>query len=145
MEFKIKKFSQLTAEEIYEILKVRAQIFVVEQKILYNDMDDTDYVSLHCFIKDNSKVIAYLRAFEEKDDKKALHIGRVLTLCHGTGFGRMLMEAFLENIRTGSEYKKLRLNSQKHAVGFYEKFGFKTVSDEFLIENIPHFTMELEV
>ena len=145
MEFKIKKFSQLSAAEIYEILKARAEVFVMEQKILYNDMDGVDYISLHCFVEENLKVVAYLRAFVEKDDAEALHIGRVLTLCHNKGFGRRLMEYFIDNIRKEATYKKLRLNSQKHAVGFYEKFGFKIVSEEFLIENIPHFTMELYI
>ncbi len=143
MEFKIKSFSQLSAAEIYEILKARAEVFVMEQKILYNDMDGVDYESLHCFVEDGSKVIAYLRAFPEKEDESAIHIGRVLTLWHNKGFGRKLMEYFIDNIRKEANYKKLRLNSQKHAVGFYEKFGFKIVSDEFIIENIPHFTMEL--
>ncbi len=142
MEFKAKYFDELSATEVYEILKARAEIFVARQRIIYNDMDDTDYRSLHCCIWENGRVIAYLRAFY-KDNKNIVKIGRVLTLEHGKGFGRQLMEAALPEIRRKLECKKLYLESQKHAVGFYEKFGFKAVSNEFIEEGIVHIAMEL--
>lgn len=74
-----KYFTELTTTELYEILKARAEIFVVEQNCIYQDLDDIDYRSLHIFYEDNDKVIAYLRAFEKDSDAKTIQIGRVLS------------------------------------------------------------------
>ena len=140
-----KKFNELSATEIYEILKARAEIFVIEQNIRYQDMDDIDYNSLHCFFMEDNKVIAYLRAFYQDDDKDIVKIGRVLTLEHGNGIGKNLMEQSLKSIKEKMNCKKICMDAQKYAVGFYEKFGFKVVSDDFLEEGIVHVVMELEL
>ena len=140
MLFTVKKFNELTTSELYEILKVRSAVFLLEQNIVCQDMDDVDYDSIHFFICDNKKVLAYLRAYYV--DKNTLQIGRVLTLNHGKGIGRLLMEKTLDYIKTNVKCEKIVLHSQTHAIGFYEKFGFKTVSEEFMEEGVPHVTME---
>ncbi len=140
-----KKFDELTTTELYEILKARAEIFIMEQNINYQDMDDIDYRSLHCFIKDGDKVIAYLRAFYKSEDKSIVKIGRVLTIEHGKGVGRVLLEESLKTIQDKMQCSKIYIEAQKHAVGFYEKFGFVTTSGEFLEEGIVHVAMELDV
>ena len=80
MDLIAKFFDELSPQEVYEILKARAEIFVVEQKILYQDMDDIDYKSLHCFFVRNGKTAAYLRAFPVDGNGNVVRIGRVLTL-----------------------------------------------------------------
>ena len=145
MRFVAKDFKELTASEVYEILKARAEIFVVEQGINYQDMDDIDYKSRHCFLEENGKTVAYLTAFYEDENKDVVHIGRVLSLQHNIGLGRLLMEYSMTDIKKHFKCSRIRLNSQKQAVGFYEKIGFKTVSLEFLIEDIVHLTMELDL
>ncbi len=140
-----KKFGELTTTELYEILKARAEIFIMEQNINYQDMDDIDYKSMHCFIQEGDKVIAYLRAFYKSEDKSVVKIGRVLTLEHGKGVGRVLLEASLPAIREKMPCNKIYIEAQKHAIGFYEKFGFVTTSGEFLEEGIIHVAMELDV
>ncbi len=140
-----KKFSELNTKELYEILKARAEIFIMEQNIHYQDMDNVDYNSLHCFFMRNDKVIAYLRAFYQYDNKDIVRIGRVLTLKHGNGIGRELIEKSLKAIKEKMKCKKISMNAQKQVVGFYEKFGFKVVSDDFLEEGIIHVVMELEL
>ena len=139
-----KKFNELSATEIYEILKARSEIFILEQNIHYQDMDDIDYNSLHCFFMENNKVTAYLRAFYPDNNKDIVKIGRVLTLKHGKGLGKDLMEQSLKSIKEKMNCKKICMDAQKHAVGFYEKFGFKVVSNDFLEEGIIHVVMELE-
>ncbi len=139
----IKKFDELTTTELYEILKARAEIFIMEQNINYQDMDDIDYNSLHCFIKEGDKVIAYLRAFYKSEDKSVVKIGRVLTLEHGKGIGRIMLEASIPAIKEKMQCDKIYIEAQKHAIGFYEKFGFVTTSGEFLEEGIIHVAMEL--
>lgn len=142
MKLIAKKFNELSASEVYEILKSRAKIFMLEQDIRCLDMDNLDYVSLHCFYMKEDKVVAYLRAFSLGDD--SVMIGRVLTLVHGIGLGRKLLEDSLPVIKDKFNCNKICLNSQSYAKGFYEKFGFKVVSDEFMEEGIPHVKMEME-
>lgn len=140
-----KKFEELTTAELYEILKARAEIFIMEQNINYQDMDDIDYRSMHCFIQEGDKVIAYLRAFYRSEDKSVVKIGRVLTLEHGKGVGRVLLEESIKAIKAKMQCNQIYIEAQKHAVGFYEKFGFVTTSGEFLEEGIIHVAMELDV
>ncbi len=140
-----KKFDELTTNELYEILKARAEIFIMEQNIHYQDMDNIDYESLHCFFVEDNKVVAYLRAFYQNENKNVVKIGRVLTLKHGKGIGKDLMEQSIKAIKSKMGCKKICMNAQKHAVGFYEKFGFITTSDEFLEEGVVHQVMELNL
>lgn len=143
MNLFVKNFEELHTAELYEILKARAEIFIMEQNICYQDMDDIDYNSLHCFFMENGKVIAYLRAFYR--DKDVVKIGRVLTLNHGNGMGKELMAQSLRAIKEKMPCKKITVDAQKHAVGFYEKFGFQVTSGDFLEEQIVHVAMELKL
>lgn len=145
MKLIVKKFQDLTTIELYEILSARADIFITEQNIHYNDLDRTDYNSYHFFFLENEKVVAYLRAFYVKENKKSLKIGRVLTRIHGKGLGRKLLNDSLNFIKENIECQFICMDAQKHAIGFYEKFGFKVTSEEFLEEGIPHVKMELEI
>lgn len=143
MKFIAKSFDELNNSELYELLKARFEIFVVEQKIMYQDMDGIDRECLHCFLWDGSAVLACLRAYREDND--TVKVGRVLSIRHGMGLGQRLMEASIPEIVKRFSCKRIRISSQKHAVGFYELFGFKTVSDEFSEAGIPHIYMELDV
>lgn len=138
--YKAKNFSELTAAEIYEILKARSRVFQFEQNIRYLDEDDVDYDSLHCFFEENGQVTAYLRAYLENEKIK---IGRVLTITHGKGQGRRLMELAVISAREHFGKRTIVIDAQKHAEGFYKKLGFVTTSGEFLEEGIVHVKMEL--
>ena len=138
--YKAKPFSELTAAETYEILKSRSRVFQFEQNIRYLDEDDVDYDSLHCFFEENGQVTAYLRAYIEDDNIK---IGRVLTVAHGKGQGKRLMELGVISAREYFGERTVVIDAQKHAEGFYKKLGFVTTSGEFLEEGIVHVRMEL--
>ena len=99
MKFTVKTFDELTTRELYELLKVRAEIFVVEQNCVYQDLDDIDYRSLHMFYESEGKILAYLRAFEKDSSSKTVQIGRVLTLTHGTGLGGKLLKESISCIK----------------------------------------------
>ena len=145
MMFLAKDFNELTTTELYEIIKSRTEVFLLEQKIICQDLDDVDYKSRHYFLQENNRVIAYLRAFYNEEDDSVIQIGRVLTLKHGEGHGAVLMRKSITDIKEHYKCSKISLHSQKYAAGFYEKFGFKVVSDDFLEEGIVHVSMELEL
>lgn len=142
MKFNTKTFDELSAHEIYEILKARMEIFLLEQHIVCLDLDGVDYDSLHVFYENEGSVVAYFRAFKHEDSVK---IGRVLTREHGKGLGRLLMENGIKAVKKHFDCDKIILHSQKHAEGFYKKLGFETVSDEYLEEGVVHVTMELGI
>lgn len=144
MNFIAKDFSELTATELYEIIKSRNEIFLLEQKIICQDLDDVDYVSTHCFIQEGKRAVAYLRAFCSDEDKRIVTVGRVLTLEHKKGLGTILMQKSIEEIKKRFLCDKICVHAQKQAIGFYEKMGFCVVSDEFLEEGVVHVTMELK-
>lgn len=139
--YKAKPFSELTAAEIYEILKARSRVFQFEQNIHYLDEDDVDYNCLHCFFEENRQVTAYLRAYPEGEDIK---LGRVLAVTRGKGMGRRLMVLAVKSVREYFGKRKIVIDAQKHAEGFYQKLGFVTTSGEFLEEGIVHVKMELD-
>lgn len=143
MKFVAKEFGELSGSEVYEILKSRAEVFMLEQEIRCLDMDDVDYRSHHLFLRDGDRVAAYMRAIPKGSGE--VTIGRVLTLRHGEGLGRVLMEQSIAFIKDTLKATKISLHSQSHAKGFYQKFGFLVVSAEFLEEGVPHVTMELEL
>ncbi len=138
MEFITKEFNELTVNELYEILKSREEVFLLEQNIICQDMDDTDKKSLHCFIFDSGRVIAYLRAYCTDE---GVAVGRVLTLEHKKGLGKELMVKSMDMIKKHFNCSKIYAHAQKQAEGFYKKLGFETISDEYLEAGIVHVIM----
>ena len=145
MRFIAKNFNELSSVELYEILKARSQIFIVEQNMHCQDIDGIDFEARHFFLEENGKILAYLRAFYTDDSKSVVKIGRVLSITHGVGLGVDIMKRAIADIKKNMKCQILSLNSQKSAIGFYEKLGFKTVSDEFLEEGVIHLKMQLEI
>ena len=145
MNFIAKNFSELSLTELYEILKARSQIFIVEQNMHCQDIDGIDQKARHFFIEEDGNILAYLRAFYENESKNVVRIGSVLSITHGVGLGADIMRKAIEDIKKNMKCKKICLDSQKHAIGFYEKLGFKTVSSEFLEEGVIHDRMDLEI
>ena len=142
MNFIAKNFNELSTAELYEILKARSQIFILEQNMHCQDMDGVDYNARHFYIEKDGEILAYLRAFYTDDS--TVRIGRVLSITHGIGMGTEIMRKAIADIKQNMKCKKICLDSQKHALGFYEKSGFKTVSGEFLEEGVIHVAMQLD-
>ncbi len=143
MKLVAKYFEELSTTELYEILKSRAEIFVVEQNCVYQDLDDKDYKSLHVFYESKGKVVAYFRAFMK--DEKVVQVGRVLTLEHGKGLGGRLLKDGIKLIKEKMKPEHIYIEAQCYATGFYEREGFKICSEEFLEDGIPHVQMILEL
>lgn len=141
MELKVKRFEELTLDELYDILNARIEIFTVEQYCVYNDLDGIDKRSYHVFLSDEGKILAYLRVFEL--DENTAKIGRVITTVRKMGYGETVLK---EGIRTAFETmgkSEILVHSQSYCTGFYAKCGFEIFGEEFLEETIPHRYMRL--
>lgn len=142
---KVKRFQELTAAEVYEILKARCDVFTVEQKICYPDMDDIDYEALHVWCEDERGMVqAYLRLYREPCST-AVHMGRVLTREHGRGQGRELVSEGVRVAREMMGATQIELHSQQYCTVFYEKLGFRAVSPVFIEADIPHVSMVMNL
>ncbi|MBR5521599.1 MAG: GNAT family N-acetyltransferase [Oscillospiraceae bacterium] len=144
MELVIKNFDRLTSREVYEILKIRTAVFVVEQNCPYQEVDGTDYDSLHVWLEEKDEIKAYLRAFPKTEDGKTVQMGRVLSKERGVGLGAQIVKAGIEAVKTEMAPEKIYIEAQTYALPFYEKFGFKVCGEEFLEDGIPHTPMTLE-
>ena len=143
MNLHIKTFEQLSSTELYEILKARSAVFVVEQTCPYQDIDDGDYESLHVYLEEEGKLLAYLRCYEQA--AHTARIGRVLPMERGKGLGRPLMEAGNQAVREHDKASSIYIEAQCYAIGFYTKFGFEVCGEEFLEDGIPHVPMTLDL
>lgn len=136
----IKRFDQLNVNELYEILKLRQDIFILEQQCLYLDIDFIDEKSLHIYYQEKGKIIAYLRMFEK--DTNTCQLGRIISLNRRQGFGTSLINETLQLLKQEKKYAKVYVEAQKYAIEFYEKLGFYVISDVFLEDGIEHVKME---
>lgn len=141
MELIVKKFKELTVGELYEILKLRASVFVVEQRCLYQDIDDKDPKAFHVFLKDESGLAAYLRVLNQGDFLNEVSIGRVIAVKRRCGMGSKIVAAGIQTAVEKFGAEKILVAAQSYAKGFYERQGFLPVSEEFTEDGIPHLYM----
>ena len=141
----LKNFKEFSAKELYELLKVRAEVFVVEQNCVYQDMDGIDYDSFHVTGYTEEKIVAYLRMFMKDISQKIAQIGRVLTVERGRGFGEEILREGIRVAKEEMNAEKIYIEAQCYAIGFYEKVGFQVTSEEFLEDGIPHVKMILNL
>lgn len=138
-----KKFEELTTKELYEILQLRAEVFVVEQDCPYNDVDGKDVKCGHLWAEMDGKVIACTRIVPPGISYDEPSIGRVATHQNyrHLKLGHQLMRHSIEIIESLYETKSVRISAQSYLKNFYEKCGFKQVSEEYLEDDIPHIEM----
>lgn len=145
MEIQIKKYHQLSLDELYQILKLRVDVFVVEQNCAYPELDDNDQLADHFFVKNDNKISAYLRVQVVEGDQAK--IGRVVTAQNfrGNGSSRKLMDVALANIQKNQSVSKIVLQAQDYLTQFYASFGFEKTSEVYLEDGIPHVDMEMSL
>lgn len=132
MKLVIKRFGQLTAKELYQILSLRAETFIVDQHIMYNDLDNVDQVSTHVFYQDTDSVAAYLRIIDAGYSYNSPLIGRVCVNNKGAGIGSKLLHDTLDYLAQESVASKVLVESQLKAQPFYERAGFTQASAKVL-------------
>jgi ElaA protein len=143
MEFIIKSFNEFTIYELYEILQLRSEIFVVEQNCIYQDIDSKDQNAIHIFSKKNNKIVSYTRIFKPSDYFVNASIGRVLVLASERkfGLGHLLMKASIKAIKNNFHTDIITISAQKYLKNFYEMHNFVQVGNEYLEDGIPHIKM----
>lgn len=145
MEFSVKRFSDLTTEELFEIYKLRISVFVVEQKCPYQDVDNVDRVSIHVLMKENNEIIGYLRVIPAGVTYANVSIGRVISVNRGLGNGTVLLKKGIETAIKYFNAQIIEIGAQVYAQKLYKNCGFIPVSDIYLEDGIPHINMVLNI
>lgn len=141
MEIFVKSFEELNIDELYEILRLRVDVFVVEQACPYPEIDGVDKSSFHIFGKDNGEIAAYARIYKEKDE---VHLGRVIAKNRGQGHGNLILNEAIKAAYENYGNKKIHIEAQTYAKDFYAKAGFEERSQSFMMDGISHIKMVLE-
>lgn len=143
LKIEVKTFSELTKHELYNLLQLRSEVFVVEQDCVYQDIDGKDEKSLHVLGFKNEKIIAYTRIFKPGDYFEDASIGRVVVAKSERAFkyGYNIMKVSIEAIENHFKEKKIKISAQAHLKSFYNNCGFKEIGDEYLEDDIPHIAM----
>jgi ElaA protein len=143
MTWKLKPFSDLTPKELYDILQLRNEVFIVEQNCPYQDLDNKDLYAFHLMGMKDDKLLAYARLLAPGISYSESSIGRVVSspAARKTGMGKKLMQESIDQIRNLFETDTIRIGAQLYLQKFYESFGFKSDSAIYLEDNIPHILM----
>ena len=143
----IKNFQDLSNTEIYQILRLRSEVFVVEQECIYQDIDNKDKKAVHIFLKEKNEIIAYSRVFKEKEYFENPSIGRVVVANKRRmyGVGKKIMNISIDYIKQNIKAKSIEISAQKYLKKFYSNLGFTQEGDEYLEDNIPHLRMFLNI
>ena len=144
MDFFIKSFSELTTSELYQILQLRAEVFVVEQDCVYQDVDGKDQKSLHIFGIKNQQIVAYTRIFKPGDYLEKAAIGRVVVAadCRKRDFGKAIMQASITAVKDHFNTTDIGLSAQTYLLNFYRDLDFTALGETYLEDGIPHVYME---
>ena len=142
-----KKFEALSVVELYQILRLRSEIFVVEQNCVYQDLDNKDQKALHLFGEYDGKIIAYSRLFKAGDYFDCSSIGRVVVdeNYRDKKFGHELIKQGISEIKNHFNEEKITISAQLYLKKFYESHGFIQTSEMYLEDDIPHIEMKITV
>jgi ElaA protein len=145
MFWTIKSFKELTTNELYALLRLRSEIFVVEQNCVFLDMDNADQQALHVmgFDEEAGEIMAYARIFAPGIKYDMASIGRVVSSSkvRGKGAGRELMETAIAAVEERFGKVPIKIGAQQYLTKFYTSLGFKQSSEMYLEDDIPHIEM----
>lgn len=143
MQVTVKAFDELTTKELYQILRLRSAVFVVEQDCVYQDVDNRDQKALHVIGKKGGEIVAYTRIFKPGDYFQNVSIGRVVVSQDQRkyGLGKQIMQASLAAIEQKFTNKPIEISAQSYLLKFYTELGFNAFGEEYLEDGIPHMRM----
>ncbi|MGY0693647.1 GNAT family N-acetyltransferase [Virgibacillus sp. FSP13] len=139
----IKSFQEIPAEELYQLIKARIDVFVVEQTCPYEELDNNDQDAIHYFLKIDDEVAAYVRILPKGLKYPEASIGRVLVVkkFRGNGYAKQIMQKAIAFVRDEWKENKIKIQAQEYLQHFYASFGFEQISDVYLEDDIPHVDM----
>lgn len=139
----VKSFEELSKLELYKILRLRAEVFIVEQDCVYQDVDDKDQKAFHVILKKSEEIIGYTRLFWPGDYFKEASIGRVVISKkeRHNNYGSELMKASINAISEKMKEKKIKISAQIYLKNFYNNLGFLETGKDYLEDGIPHIAM----
>ncbi len=143
MTFIVKTFNELTTKELYQLLRLRSEVFVVEQDSVYQDIDNKDQKAFHVLNFKKDELIAYARIFNSGDYFKHPSIGRIIVkeTERNHDYGYKLVEASIQFIERNFQSKNIEISAQTYLLKFYNSLGFKKQGEEYLEDGIPHIKM----
>ncbi|GAA0431430.1 GNAT family N-acetyltransferase [Lentibacillus halophilus] len=143
MEWYVKTFNELSNDELYAILKLRMDIFVMEQNCMYSELDNYDQTSFHYFLKDGHEIVANVRILPAETKFPEASIGRVVVnpKYRGNGYGQQIMRKSIDYMTTVLAEPCIKIQGQKHLERFYTELGFRRTSESYLEDGIPHIDM----
>ena len=146
IQWEIKSFENLSVNELYDILKLRSTIFVVEQNCVYLDIDGKDKLALHLFGEFDGKIVAYSRLFKPGISFENSSIGRVVVDAdyRDQKWGHDLMRESIAGIKNHFGENKITIGAQLYLKKFYESLGFVQTGEMYLEDDIPHIQMKRE-
>ena len=135
-----KTFYELDTEDLYQILRLRSEVFVVEQDCVYQDIDNKDQKATHLYYKENNEIVAYTRIFKAGHYYENPCIGRVVVSKKNRGkdLGKKIMIDSIEYIKQNIKGEKIELSAQKYLDKFYKDLGFYKIGEDYLEDGIPH-------
>ena len=136
-----KTFEELTTDELYELLRVRSETFVVGQNCAYQDLDYDDKKAIHLWLTVDDRLVAMARLCPAGTHLPEISIGRVIATERGKGYGKQIMLHAIDAAIELLDAKRIEIQAQEYAKCFYESVGFKQTSDTYILENIPHINM----
>ena len=144
INFTLKTFEALNSHELYALLQLRSEVFVVEQNCVYQDIDFKDQKALHLLGFFDNKLVAYARLFQPNDYFEQSSIGRVVVAAEyrSQKWGHLLMNAAIQNIEEHFNTTHITISAQLYLQKFYESHGFVAVGETYLEDDIPHIRME---
>ena len=140
-----KRFEELNTSELYEILKLRVAVFVVEQNCPYPELDDLDQTALHVWLQDEGGIQAYLRIMPKNEEREYVSIGRVIAVNRRQGHATRLVTDAIGLAQEHFKADRIYLEAQVYAKELYARLGFREISDVFLEDGIPHVKMLLDI
>jgi ElaA protein len=140
MRHEVRAFDELSLRQLYALLKLRSDVFVVEQNCVYGDIDGRDFDAVHVLLYDEEDILqGYLRVYRHEDG--TIRIGRVVSRTRGKNYGRMVLQDGIQVAEDTFKAEEIVIEAQVYAIPFYAKEGFITASEEFLEDGIPHVRM----
>ncbi|TCK67855.1 ElaA protein [Winogradskyella wandonensis] len=145
LQIKIKHFIDLNTKELYDVLQLRSEVFVVEQDCVYQDLDGKDQEAIHVLGYENQQLVAYTRLFDAGFYFNEASIGRVVVAKdkRQNNYGYDIMNASIKAISKYYDTDKITISAQTYLKRFYNNLGFKATGDEYLEDGIPHIKMQL--